>query len=467
LEGRIRHMIARPIPKRANVGPWGILAVVAAAAILLPMARAETGNPSPAATSTVRGLSATLPDGVTVELVGLGTAPWKTEQQWWQADGTRIDKPEFKTVQNQPPVEWEDMGQTPQFRCALLVRLSGHVGKDVSLPCLECSYNRLGVGMCGGLAQDGTQLMYLVSFPSEIPDMVDLLQAVCTGPFKEAKPVSEKLNGQAYEIYAMDGGLSLIRQPLYVGPTKTLTVDLICPKGDFEYRVSAKLKNGLSDWWYSSYADWSERVFTATRRSENLKVEDIEQLVIEYRPYQWVKFAGVSLVPGKRADVQVRIEPRQATTATADRFTTYLVNRWVAGFPPTEDRSTPEAAYATINRLLAAGDVAGLQRVTVAALAERLARESRQRQLPVDPEWARVLTNTRTRQVIIYNSTRAVVLAELPQDVSARKIAQPIDARYLQLENGRWLNTGNNRFRTIDEAKAQFRASVEQTRDGS
>ncbi len=41
LEGRIKHMLARPIPKSARIGFWGFIAIVMAAAVLLPMAQAQ------------------------------------------------------------------------------------------------------------------------------------------------------------------------------------------------------------------------------------------------------------------------------------------------------------------------------------------------------------------------------------------------------------------------------------------
>jgi beta-lactamase regulating signal transducer with metallopeptidase domain len=41
LEGRIKHMLTRPIPKSAKIGFWGIVALGIAAATLLPMAKGE------------------------------------------------------------------------------------------------------------------------------------------------------------------------------------------------------------------------------------------------------------------------------------------------------------------------------------------------------------------------------------------------------------------------------------------
>lgn len=42
LEGRIKHMLTRPIPKSAKVGFWGLVALTLTAAVLLPMARARS-----------------------------------------------------------------------------------------------------------------------------------------------------------------------------------------------------------------------------------------------------------------------------------------------------------------------------------------------------------------------------------------------------------------------------------------
>jgi beta-lactamase regulating signal transducer with metallopeptidase domain/TolA-binding protein len=59
LEGRIKHMIARPVPKSARLGLAGCVAVIATAAVLLPMAQAQNA-PSPPAADVSNG-EATLP----------------------------------------------------------------------------------------------------------------------------------------------------------------------------------------------------------------------------------------------------------------------------------------------------------------------------------------------------------------------------------------------------------------------
>jgi len=73
-----------------------------------------------------------------------------------------------------------------------------------------------------------------------------------------------------------------------------------------------------------------------------------------------------------------------------------------------------------------------------------------------DPEWAKILRNAHIREVMIWNMTRAIVIAELPQGLSNKKVTEPIDRRSFQLENGRWLNSGESRFESIEAARAQF-----------
>jgi ketosteroid isomerase-like protein len=127
-----------------------------------------------------------------------------------------------------------------------------------------------------------------------------------------------------------------------------------------------------------------------------------------------------------------------------------------AEFPEKEDLSTPETAYASINRVSASGDQAGWQRVSVKEIAEKLAMENKNGKMKVEPEWAKVLLNAKIIEVRICDSNIAVVFAELPQEFTSEPIRKPIDVRYLKLEDGKWLNTGNDRVWTIEEARAMF-----------
>jgi len=137
----------------------------------------------------------------------------------------------------------------------------------------------------------------------------------------------------------------------------------------------------------------------------------------------------------------------------------YMVNRTVAEFPPAEDFSSPESAYAAINRVMASGSREGWMRVSTKVNAQRIAQSQRQDQ-QVSANWAKVVLNARILEVRIQGD-RAMVIAEFGQELSSQKIVSPIDARSLKLEDGKWLNAGEDRFDTVEEAAQKFGALVE------
>jgi hypothetical protein len=127
----------------------------------------------------------------------------------------------------------------------------------------------------------------------------------------------------------------------------------------------------------------------------------------------------------------------------------YQVNKKISDFPEKEDLSTPEAAYAVINRVMASGWISGpaWQRVSVERNAKRLSKEEK-RKVKTTDEWL----NARIVEVRIFKDTHAVVIAEVPS-----KGEQPlIDKRSVELENGKWLNAGQSCFGDIEAARAHF-----------
>jgi beta-lactamase regulating signal transducer with metallopeptidase domain len=158
---------------------------------------------------------------------------------------------------------------------------------------------------------------------------------------------------------------------------------------------------------------------------------------------------------------------QRGADAGTEAIQIHKVGQAVAEFPEKEDLSTPEAAYAAINRVSASGDAGGWQRVSAKEIAEKLARENKNGKMNVEPEWAKVLLNARILEARICNANTAVAIAKLPQEFSPKEIKKPIDIRYLKLEDGKWLNTGNDRVWTIEEARTQFDSLCEDKKTGS
>ena len=139
----------------------------------------------------------------------------------------------------------------------------------------------------------------------------------------------------------------------------------------------------------------------------------------------------------------------------------YQINRKVSDFPEAEDFSTPESAYAAINRVMAANDHEGWQRVSVKRLTERLAKDAKiRKKKKIDPKWSEVVSNARILEVRIKDG-QAVVIAKLSEKLTSKPIKNPIDYRHLELEDGKWLNTGENRYDSIEQAREKFDKMVE------
>ncbi len=148
--------------------------------------------------------------------------------------------------------------------------------------------------------------------------------------------------------------------------------------------------------------------------------------------------------------VSIKDVPTAAGRAAAAAIRTYDVDKAVSDFPEGEDLSTPEAAYATLNRLAATRDQVFWRRLSDKDVREMMPASPPAKAVPED--WKSALLGARVLTVQVCGQDHAAVTARL----AGPDVRQPIDARYFTLEDGRWLNAGNNRFDTVEEAKQRF-----------
>ncbi len=136
---------------------------------------------------------------------------------------------------------------------------------------------------------------------------------------------------------------------------------------------------------------------------------------------------------------QAQNKSTDSDSKAKDSLRVYEVNKKVSEFPEEEYLSTPEAAYAAINRVMASGEQAAWRRISVKSLAGRLPPVDAKKE-QVSPENAKMWLDARILEVRVFKERRAVVLAELSKDPSSPKI----DKRFVHLEDGRWLNAGQD-----------------------
>jgi RNA polymerase sigma-70 factor (ECF subfamily) len=128
---------------------------------------------------------------------------------------------------------------------------------------------------------------------------------------------------------------------------------------------------------------------------------------------------------------------------------TYTVSRKVSDFPTNEDLSTPESAYAVFNRAWAAGDEAIWGRLSIESIARHFPTNAPSRKMSA--EAVAESLNAEVLEVNIYRDTFALVFAKVPGAVKSS-----IDIRHLELENGRWLNAGNDVVDSLEAARKLF-----------
>ncbi|MGL4943788.1 MAG: DUF3887 domain-containing protein [Thermoguttaceae bacterium] len=110
---------------------------------------------------------------------------------------------------------------------------------------------------------------------------------------------------------------------------------------------------------------------------------------------------------------------------------------------------TPESAYAAFARALANQDSAtfgeGLKVLNVPRLRGNVGK-------PLEPDWAAVLLSARIISVHSVEDKEAIVIAKL----DGENVRKPYDVRYFEKTNGKWLNTGNDRFDSPEDAEEKF-----------
>lgn len=169
----------------------------------------------------------------------------------------------------------------------------------------------------------------------------------------------------------------------------------------------------------------------------------------------WMK--SIAALTATFAMAATELVPAVDAAGDQDEIVVYSVGKKVADFPEDNDFSTPEAAYATINRLCADGT--GDWR---AVSSKRVNKEVPLGDFKMEPVSAEVAHRFRTAEILevrIYRGEYAQVTARLDN------VRHPIDTRSFAWEGGRWLNEGNDRYATVEEAAAKFDQLIRRRND--
>jgi hypothetical protein len=126
----------------------------------------------------------------------------------------------------------------------------------------------------------------------------------------------------------------------------------------------------------------------------------------------------------------------------------YDVGKTVSSFPRREDLSTPETAYASIHRAVAAEGFSAFDRLST----PRVVSTSRGVPPPsISEAYREKLLTANIIEVHVWDQSHAVVIARQP----ARGPGKAFDLRSLERVGERWLNAGNGNADSLEQARKE------------
>ncbi|MBP7050154.1 MAG: M56 family metallopeptidase [Phycisphaerae bacterium] len=286
LEGRIKHMMTRPIPKNARVGVIGAFVVIAIGAVLLPMATANTETAEPEFTG---GLA----NDAVVEFVGI--CSWATEKPvCWKPDGLPFEmsaRPKAWDRQRAVNGRGFIFRVVPRSGADLTWVIDGAQGSSSVNDIVDARGDRLEdywaitASMAEGLKQTTVRV------------------GVANGPWRTVG----SHDGRGVRAEGGDAGGTLWSQA-FEDPEGMHVVVSTQGGADFARRVVATDRSGMICVPSGTHCVSVTNVVQLTATFRNIRRGDIKEFQYQVRPYEWVRFADVSLTPGVSSSVRVEAE---------------------------------------------------------------------------------------------------------------------------------------------------------------
>lgn len=315
LTARIKHILTRPLPKTAKLGIFGLFNVLILAVVLLPMAKArplprpelDVVSPTEEQDRTVVEVPVssdgvvTLPNGVTVEFLGLHDCGSK-EDAWWRPDGEVLPEAPYGYSRHIRSTQ-------PNQLYEVLFRVNSPTGRTFAK--MECTpgrsstlgfLNRDGGRRSRGLPDDAGDLFTGTLNRGSEANQVRIDLGV--GLDNAWEPLGV-LDGQASEAVTL---ADAVIKPAREEGGKTL-VTVSHRIMDREVRLVAIDRNGSVH----------DPVGQATRKGGGivsyeprfeLPLAEARQFRLEAQKLTWLTFDNVSLQPGQKTEARTATGPR-------------------------------------------------------------------------------------------------------------------------------------------------------------
>ena len=245
---------------------------------------------------------ATLPDGTIFELVGISYLPAVSQPAWWKPDGSPIAQPYWKRC----PAKFSVTGEVASLGTGhqIVVRLVG-------------PKERPALGKVGFDETWGASGTFAVGdAKDEVCDEQECREHSCLTGFDKAFSPEQKTSTMKFAVASgpfasgpkpgddWANGAETPYGTFIIGPVAErdgwAAVNLTHNLMGCEFRLRIRGKDGE---WHPGKA--IEGHAQADYAFEGVRKDEAGAVGLELRPYRWVEFRNVSLVPGQNSDVSV------------------------------------------------------------------------------------------------------------------------------------------------------------------
>lgn len=277
---------------------------------------------------------AKLPNGVTVELLGVCEHP-SEDKQWWRPDGSSLQEKPYGTIKGD-----RSYASSGEKAYEFVVRLAGAAQSDtkwVAIPSTGTYATSYPYGHDGKLAHD---LRVLHTSFSEETRSGTIRFGLAAGPWQT---VADTPGDDSHSAQGTQRG-GVIFSKVSVSPYGTsapiVSITVTDEIVNSPCRIIAITKDGQEVEPVRTTGGSAGKARQTTAYFEAPPIDkggqadiSFRKFLFQTRPYQWVTFKNVSLQPGVKSDVKVEIEYRQAKAkVTRTKYNLKLLHQKVIEF---------------------------------------------------------------------------------------------------------------------------------------
>ncbi len=301
LKERIKIMLSKPIPKDTKIGFAGLVLVITAAAVMLPMAKAAktVGKMAEDRKATEASFTAKLDNGVTVELVGICEYPTEGKK-WWRTDGSEVA--ETFNVKETGTIS----AKGKQY--AILYKIAGPNGMAYSLD-IEGSQGQDSLLVTDSQGHSIYDISGMKFYEDEQRTEADIKVNVTAGPWTTTRyngvGIKSVFNGEYGTVFSTpqqtDKGVMLVVSDNSIGcDSQVVAID-----DNNDIHTCPKNQGGIN-----MLGTKSTPMHQTTAVFSDIALNKIKEFQFQTRPYQLIEFRNVSLRPGVKTDVQILHTPQ-------------------------------------------------------------------------------------------------------------------------------------------------------------